>query len=538
MQNARGMRAHRVLLLVALTLAATLAATVDAADARVPRVEGTRIIGQNGKPMTVRGVAWGGDRFVPATAETPLRTPNLRTVVKDLNRARDLGANVVRVDVASAALGPEQRTALRRVAALARQRGLTVLLANVPVRDEDQSPYLEEMASWFAGAKNVWVLAEVEPHCGPLAASEACGDWAAWQDRQIRNIDAVRRGGLRTPVVVELPGGSTEIDVARAQVLRGRNIVFGVHRWSSGAKEFRPADARVMRESFGDAAKRLPIIVDAVAPDGLSPEGSTDRSAWLRGYLDWLAVWTLTEGGDGVIGSGIGSEGASAMTRRNGKLTTWGRNYGTDYLAMVYRATTGANPKSGLKGGFEMGDRGPGVRSLQRQLQRLGYLSPRMVNGVFGDATWHAIVAFQGWHRMTRDGVAGPKVRLKLREAKRPRSTRTSGARVEIDLTRQVLLLIGGDGKTRRIVHISSGRTGNTPTGRHTVNRKEVMSWSIPFESWMPWASYFVGGFAIHEYGSVPAYPASAGCVRVPAAEARMIYEFADFGMPVILYRS
>lgn len=531
------MRAHR-LLLVALAALSSIFAVAQIADARVPRVEGTRIIGQNGKPMTVRGVAWGGTRFLPVDADTALPVPDLRSVRGDLVRARDLGANVVRVDVASAALGPEHRAGLRRIAALARQNGLTLVLANVPIRDEDQSPYLEELASWFAGQRHVWILVEVEPHCGRYAASDACGDWAAWQDRQIRNIDAVRRGGLRTPVIVGLPGGSTELDVDRAQVLRGRNLIFAVHRSGNGSRDFTPADARVMRESFGAAAKRLPVIVDAVAPEGISPEGVEDRPAWLRGYLDWLAVWTLTEGGDGVIGAGIGSDGASSMTRRNGKLTAWGRSYGTDYLALVYRATTGENPKSGLKGGFEMGDRGPGVRALQRQLQQLGYLAPRMVNGVFGDATWHAVVAFQGWHRMTRDGVAGPAVRLKLRDAKRPRSTRTSGARVEIDLTRQVLLLIGGNGRTERIVHISSGRTGNTPTGRYSVIRKEVMSWSIPFESWMPWASYFVGGFAIHEYGSVPAYPASAGCIRVPAAEAKMIYEFADFGMPVILYRS
>lgn len=525
-------------LLVALVAIGALATVAATADARTPRVEGARIIGQNGKPMVVRGVAWGGDRFVPANAETPLAAPDLRTLRKDLSRIRDLGGNLVRVDVASAALGPEQRAGLRRLSALARQRGLTVLLANHAIRDEDQSPYLEELASWFAGQRHVWILVEVEPHCGRLAATAACGDWDAWQDRQIRQIDAVRRGGLRTPVVVETPGGANAIDVERARVLRGRNVIFAVHRSGGGAKTFTPAAARTMRESFGDAAKRLPVIVDLVAPQGLSAEAVRDRPAWLRGYLDWLVVWTLTEGGDGVIGGGIGANGASAMTRKRGSLTRWGRSFGTDYLAMVYRATTGENPRSGLKGAFEMGDRGPGVRTLQRQLQRLGYLSPRMVNGVFGDATWHAVVAFQGWYRMARDGIAGPAVRLKLRTAKRPRSTRASGARVEVDLTRQVLLLIGGNGRTERIVHISSGRTGNTPTGRYSVIRKERMSWSIPFESWMPWASYFVGGFAIHEYGSVPAYPASAGCVRVPAGEAQMIYEFADMGMPVILYRS
>ena len=44
------------------------------------------------------------------------------------------------------------------------------------------------------------------------------------------------------------------------------------------------------------------------------------------------------------------------------------------------------------------------------------------------------------------------------------------------------------------------------------------MSWSVPFSTWMPWASYFVGGIAFHAYGSVPSYPASHGCIRMMAA--------------------
>jgi lipoprotein-anchoring transpeptidase ErfK/SrfK len=43
----------------------------------------------------------------------------------------------------------------------------------------------------------------------------------------------------------------------------------------------------------------------------------------------------------------------------------------------------------------------------------------------------------------------------------------------------------------------------------------------------------FVGGIAFHEYGIVPVYPASHGCVRQPVAVARMTYDFAEIGMPV-----
>ena len=94
------------------------------------------------------------------------------------------------------------------------------------------------------------------------------------------------------------------------------------------------------------------------------------------------------------------------------------------------------------------------------------------------------------------------------------------------------------DGRVERVFHISSGAGGRTPSGSFRVYRKERMSWSVPFSTWMPWASYFVGGIAFHAYGSVPAYPASHGCVRMMARDAPLMYAFATYGTPVdVLWR-
>ena len=40
----------------------------------------------------------------------------------------------------------------------------------------------------------------------------------------------------------------------------------------------------------------------------------------------------------------------------------------------------------------------------------------------------------------------------------------------------------------------------------------------------------------MHEYSYVPSYPASHGCVRLPAGEANRVYAFAEYGMPVYVY--
>ena len=140
--------------------------------------------------------------------------------------------------------------------------------------------------------------------------------------------------------------------------------------------------------------------------------------------------------------------------------------------------------------------------------------------------------------REHRDGVLDERVRAALPRSTRPQPLlRRPGRRVEIDLGRQVALQIVDD-RVERVFHISSGAGGATPSGSFRVYRKERLSWSVPFSSWMPWASYFVGGIAFHAYGSVPAYPASHGCIRMMARDAPLMYAFATYGTPVdVLWR-
>jgi lipoprotein-anchoring transpeptidase ErfK/SrfK len=57
----------------------------------------------------------------------------------------------------------------------------------------------------------------------------------------------------------------------------------------------------------------------------------------------------------------------------------------------------------------------------------------------------------------------------------------------------------------------------------------------VPFSTWLPYASYFNAGIAFHEYADVPTYPASHGCVRVPAPEAPGVYAFATTGIVVVV---
>ncbi len=184
---------------------------------------------------------------------------------------------------------------------------------------------------------------------------------------------------------------------------------------------------------------------------------------------------------------------------------------------------------------LRLGSRGADVRRLQERLITLRYLPWGSASGVFDERTWHAVVAFQGWQRLGRDGVVAARTWAALGRAHAP--TPWGGMRrgLEVDVPRQVLLLVE-NGRVRRAIHVSTAAPGRfTPHGRFAVYRKETLSWSIPFRAWMPYANYFHGGFAIHGFASVPPYPASHGCIRVPMADATVVYGFAGYGTPVLI---
>jgi peptidoglycan hydrolase-like protein with peptidoglycan-binding domain len=183
----------------------------------------------------------------------------------------------------------------------------------------------------------------------------------------------------------------------------------------------------------------------------------------------------------------------------------------------------------------------PGVRELQRRLITLGYLVRGDDDGRFGPATQNAVLAFQKWEGLNRTGLVDTRTKARLDSATRPtpRTRAGAGKRAEILLDRQVALLINSN-RVVRTIAVSTGKPSTpTPPGGYRVYAKIQRWWSVPFREWLPWALPFVGGIAFHEFGSVPTFPASHGCVRQSFTVARWTYDFAFVGMPVkVLARS
>jgi len=84
---------------------------------------------------------------------------------------------------------------------------------------------------------------------------------------------------------------------------------------------------------------------------------------------------------------------------------------------------------------------------------------------------------------------------------------------------------------------VSTGRPGHsTPTGVFTILQKQVQHYSslydsapLPFMQRLTW-----GGVALHA-GNLPGYPASHGCVRLPADFAKLLYSETRLGMTVVI---
>ena len=176
------------------------------------------------------------------------------------------------------------------------------------------------------------------------------------------------------------------------------------------------------------------------------------------------------------------------------------------------------------------------TRDNQQKLVDLGFMAAGGVTGSVDTQTSVAVLGFQKWAGLERDGSLGTSTLAALARATRPEPAhRADGRRIEVQLRRQLALLIEND-RVVRAVHISSGAGGKTPVGSFRVYRKERYSWSQPFKVWLPWASYFTGGVAFHEFGSVPAYAASHGCIRVNHYDAALLFGFAEQGTPVDVF--
>ena len=232
---------------------------------------------------------------------------------------------------------------------------------------------------------------------------------------------------------------------------------------------------------------------------------------------------------------------ASVVVRNDGRFRAVFRpkNVGGWAVRAVHAASSAVAKGRSARVGFTVvageahsGASGARVAILQRKLASMGYAIPK--TGRYDDATSRAVLAYRKVNRMARISSANWTVMSRVFRGKGAYKLKypSAGKHVEADLSRQVLVL-AQDGKPWRVYHTSSGKP-STPTvrGSYRFYRKGPGYNALG----MYYSSYFIRGYAIHGYKSVPTYGASHGCLRVPIPNAISIYNWIDLGDRIFVY--
>lgn len=192
------------------------------------------------------------------------------------------------------------------------------------------------------------------------------------------------------------------------------------------------------------------------------------------------------------------------------------------------------------------GAKGPRTQLLQQRLVELKY-DPGPIDGEFGAKTKMAIWAYQKLNGLEATGEVSPELWAAMSTTSTPPAAiRPDGGpnRVEIDIPKQVLVVYR-DNTVALITHISSGSGKRyceggscgravTPRGDYSVLRR-IGGWRRSALGLLYNPLYFKGGYAIHGAPSVPNYPASHGCVRIPMHIAEYFPTLVNNDEPVYL---
>jgi peptidoglycan hydrolase-like protein with peptidoglycan-binding domain len=198
---------------------------------------------------------------------------------------------------------------------------------------------------------------------------------------------------------------------------------------------------------------------------------------------------------------------------------------------------------------LKAGDKGSAVKRLQRRLAE-GPFDPGPADGEYGGKTVQAVWALEklagvpvdgnwgpldehAWEQLQDGSVGAPEKKHKTRW-------------VEVDLSQQLMKVYDpGSSRPFLVSHASSGNgipwsneghsgSSVTPTGDFVISRR-IAGWR---ESSLDIGRlynplYFNGGIALHGALSVPLYPASHGCVRLPMHIADYLPGELPDGTPV-----
>lgn len=184
------------------------------------------------------------------------------------------------------------------------------------------------------------------------------------------------------------------------------------------------------------------------------------------------------------------------------------------------------------------------MKEAERRLHDMGYWTGA-VDGRLDTATKSALIAFQKWEGRPITGRLTVDELEAIRISSAPQAREPGYAHVEVDIDRQVLMIVNDDGRVRVLPtstgtgkpYLDEGQTSiaYTPRGRFLVYNK-LDGWENGQHSSAYYSNFISGSVAIHGYPTVPTQPASHGCIRIPLFAAREVSKLMPLGTIVLVY--
>jgi len=184
------------------------------------------------------------------------------------------------------------------------------------------------------------------------------------------------------------------------------------------------------------------------------------------------------------------------------------------------------------------------IREAEQRLAGMGYWTGA-VDGVFDASSRSALIAFQKYEGRTVTGRLTSDELEAMRSSVAPKPRESGYEHVEVDVDRQVLLIVD-DKDAVRVLPVSTGNgrefsyegqtsIAYTPRGRFVVYEKGV-GWENNVPGSMYYPNYISGGIAIHGSYNVPIAPASHGCIRIPMFATVEVSKLLKLGTIVLVY--
>lgn len=185
------------------------------------------------------------------------------------------------------------------------------------------------------------------------------------------------------------------------------------------------------------------------------------------------------------------------------------------------------------------------VKAAEQRLSEMGY-GTGPVDGVIDGVTRNGLIAFQKWERRKVTGQLTRKDFDAIMTANAPQARESGYKHVEVDLDRQVLLLVDDEGVVKTILPVSTGSNKHykekgmsglayTPRGRFRIYAK-LSGWRKSPLGLLYYPNYFSDGLAIHGNPLVPHSPQSHGCIRIPMSAAVEVSRLLPVGTILLIY--